>query len=133
MTKNISALCSLIVQFSFLPQVIWAALLYRRLVANSYVLINTRLHIALFVVFIEIIVFAVLTSPRKFYFTRFLLAGAYLQLLATFIWFDFRLQRFIELHNEAHYFIAFGALMTALNVIALYIHRQIREKIYELE
>jgi hypothetical protein len=108
------------VQFSFLPQVVWAASLYSRLAANSYVLINARLQTALLLVFMEIVVFASLTSIRRFYLTRFLLIGAYWQLILTMIWFGLRLERFAELNNETYYFIVFGAIMTAINTIALY-------------
>jgi hypothetical protein len=112
---------SLLIQFTFLPQIIWAAFLHRKLMANSYVLTNGALQIALTVVFTEIVVFAVLTSIRRFYFTRYLLICAYWQLILTLIYFDVRLERFSALGNETYYFIAFGAIMTAINMIALYL------------
>jgi hypothetical protein len=106
------------------PQVIWAAMLHRKLMTNSYVLINGRLQTAFIVVFAEIVIFAVLTSIKRFYVTRFLLIGAYIQLIFTMILFRFRLERFVALNNETYYFIAFGAVMTAINAIALYILRR---------
>lgn len=104
-----------------MPQAVWAAALHRKLAANSYVLTNGTLQIALIIVFAEIIAFAVLTSIRRFLFTRYLLICAYWQLILTLIYFDVRLERWVSLKNETYYFIALGALMTAANVIALYI------------
>ncbi|MCL2696576.1 MAG: hypothetical protein FWE74_00685 [Oscillospiraceae bacterium] len=120
MKKNI---CSLIVQFSFLPQVIWAVALHRRLAANSYVLTNGALQTAFLLVFAEIVIFAALTSFKRFYAARFLLVGAYIQLILTMALFGFRLERWVALNNETYYFIAFGALMTAINAIAFYIYK----------
>ncbi|MDR2533082.1 MAG: hypothetical protein LBC82_09610 [Oscillospiraceae bacterium] len=119
MIKNI---CSLFIQFSFLPQVIWAAALYRKLAANSYVLTNSRLQTAFFAVFLEIVVFAVLTAFKRFYFTRFLLVAAYIQLLLTIVLFEFR--RSQSLVNESLAFAAFGAFMAALNMIMLYTYKK---------
>lgn len=101
---------------------IWAAALHRKLMENSYVLINGALQTAFLVVFAQIIIFAVLTSIRRFAVTRFLLIGAYIQLIATMLLFEFKLERFAALNNETYYFIAFGAIMTAINMTALYIY-----------
>jgi len=120
----IKTICSLFVQFSFLPQVIWAASLYLKLAANSYVLIAPRLHMAFFTLFLGIVVIAVLTSVRRFYLIRFLLLGAYTALLITVIPFEFRHAENI-VRNEALMFAAFGAIMTALNMTALYIYKNV--------
>jgi hypothetical protein len=117
----IKTVCSLFVQFSFLPQVIWAAILYQRLVAHSYVLINTRLHMTFFAVFTGIVVLAVLTSVRRFYASRFLLVGAYIMLTAATLYFNFR--GISAYQNQVAAFVVFGAFMTALNMTALYIYR----------
>ncbi|MDR2559845.1 MAG: hypothetical protein LBC86_09965 [Oscillospiraceae bacterium] len=119
--------CSLIVQFSFLPQVIWAALLHRKLAANSYVLTNGTLQIVLIVIFAEITALSVLCSIRRFYVTRFLLIGAYIQLIASMYFFGLRFERFAALNNETYYFIMFGAIMTAINAIALYNYKYVGE------
>jgi hypothetical protein len=122
----IKTLCSLYIQFSFLPQVIWAAPLYQRLAANSYVLTNTRLQAAFLAVFLEIIILSVLTAIKRFYVTRILLVGAYIQLLFTLVLFEFK--RAEHLVNEVFFFVAFGALMTALNMIALLIYKRTEKR-----
>jgi len=122
----IKTICAFFVQFSFLPQVIWASSLYLKLAANSYVLIAPRLHMALFVLFLVVIVLAVLTSVRRFYVIRLLLLGAYTVLLVMVIPFEFRHAENI-VRNEALAFAAFGAIMAALNMTALYIYKNINE------
>jgi hypothetical protein len=104
--------------------VIWAAALHRRLMANSYVLTNGALQAALTLVFAEIVIFALITSVRRFYLTRFLLIGVYWQLILTMFFFGLKLERFAELGNETYYFIAFGAVMTAINAVAFYIYNR---------
>ncbi|MCL2020155.1 MAG: hypothetical protein FWG70_10430 [Oscillospiraceae bacterium] len=118
------SICSLVISFSFLPQVIWAAGLYRIITSDSYVLLDTGLQTAFLVVFIEITLFAVLTSFKRFYVMRVLLLGSYIQLMFTALPYEFKHSE--ALRDNILIFAAVGAIIAALNMSSLYIYKNIK-------
>jgi hypothetical protein len=127
-------LFALIIDFSFLPQVIWAAITYKFIAFDSAVLIETGLQAAFLIVFIEIVVLAVLTAIKRFYLIRFLLLAAYVQLILTVVINEFYNRLFILggrlqfLHHYIFVFAAGGILFALLNLYALYRYRKIKKE-----
>lgn len=115
---------ALYIEFSFLPQVVAAALIYGGIRFDSAVLLNRSLRAAFFAAFLEIVVFAFLTIPKRFIFTRFLLMAAYIQLILTvtlskFYWRRLVFGSYRGLNPLLFGFCAFGIVLAVLNVIAL--------------
>jgi len=120
----------LYIEFSFLPQVISSALIYRQVRFDSAVLLNTALRGALTAAFLEIALFSFLTIPKRFIITRIVLIAAYVQLLVTVFLFSFRwiLYRHGTYHGMNTYlfmFCAIGIMLTILNLIALIKYRKV--------
>jgi len=115
---------ALYIEFSFLPQVLAAALIYNAMKGDSYVLIDPSVRAAFLSVFIEIIVFAFLTVPKRFVFTRFLLIAAYIQLILTivlskFYWRKLVFGQYRGLNPIIYAFCAVGIALAVLNAVAL--------------
>jgi len=115
---------ALFIEFSFLPQVLAAALIYNAMKGDSYVLIDPSVRAAFFAVFAEIVAFAFLTIPKRFAFTRFLLIAAYVQLaltvvLSKFYWRKLVFGQYRGLNPIIYAFCAFGITLAVLNVTAL--------------
>jgi hypothetical protein len=105
---------SIILQFSFLPQVIAAVLIYTKLKIESAVLIDGVLQKGLLIVFAEIAVFAILSVPRRFYFTKFLLFSAYAQLITVVL-----ARRFSRGYTISVGFAVCGMVLVLINVLIL--------------
>lgn len=105
----------LILEFSFLPQLIAATALYMFVKGESAVLLDPLTGNMYFIVFLQIFIFSFFTLPKRFYPLRIFPAIAYLELIAAgFIsgyvnaWLRFFLLAF------------FGLSIIALNLCALY-------------
>ncbi|MCL2633291.1 MAG: hypothetical protein FWD34_02130 [Oscillospiraceae bacterium] len=116
---------ALYMDFSFLPQVVAAWFFYYGLRPDSFVLLDGKLQTAFLMAFAEITIFSVVTAIKHFYFTRFLLIAAYVQLVVTVFVFNFqgRIRIFGEFYHHANRWIfvyaAVGIVLAVINVICL--------------
>jgi len=124
-SENKKLVYSLIIDFSFLPQIIWATLLFINIRGESPVLIYREVSTIFLVVFAEIAVLSILNIIKKFYFLRFLLIGAYLQLVFTVLLLS-NAPSFLYL--RVFVFAAFGIIIALANMAALYGYKKIMQK-----
>jgi hypothetical protein len=142
--KKRRTLFTLLIDFSFLPQVVAAAWIYSVVANDSVVLIKQHMQIAFLFVFIEIVVFAVMTAVKKFYLSRFLLIAAYLQLIITMYAVGFsgrelmlfgtlRWYNVIRADSVFYVFAGVGIILAIVNLLAFYGYKNIKEmeKLYE--
>jgi len=113
-------ICSLYIDFSFLPQVIGSASIFWQIRFDSAVLLDKSLRSALYANFLEIAVFAFLTIPKRFRITRILLIAAYIQLPVTVRIFKFTwIARYVNMNGYLYGFCLIGIILAALNLAAL--------------
>jgi hypothetical protein len=96
-----------------------AALIYARLKGESAVLIDGALQKGLLAAFAEIAVFAVLSASKRFCFTKFLLLGAYAQLLITVL-----ARKFANGYALSFGFAACGAVLVLINIFVLRLYKK---------
>jgi hypothetical protein len=128
-----------LIDLSFLPQILAAVWIYTAVMNDSYLLIKTSLRVAFFLAFAEIILFAILTAVKRFYLFRFLLLGAYVQLIVTMFITGFSgdlmlygTLRWYETVPAGTVFAIFatcGVLLTLINLTAFYGLKKAKEKL----
>ena len=116
--KHRKSLFALILDFSFFPQVIWAAVLFFKVNAESAVLIYNNLSTAILISCGLISVFAILCVIRRFYFLRVMLAASYITLVSTAFYFGYR-----QAYARFIVFAVFGTAIALINAAALYGYR----------
>ena len=115
-------LFSLIIDFSFLPQVIWAVTLFVFVKGESAVLLSNSLAKAILAVFAEIAALALLSVTKRFYFIRYMQIGAYIQLVLTALIFGYR-RAYVR-------FFAFGVcgiIIVFVNILSLYGYKKTKK------
>ena len=137
--KKRKTLLALFIDVTFLPQVLAAAWIYTSLVYDSYILLQESLQTVLFIIFLQLIIFAILTAVKRFYVSRYLLIFAYLQLVI--ITFMYGLKRPLMLLGTMRWYYTFssdgvftvfsaaGILLTMVNLTAFYGYRKAKEKL----
>ena len=138
--NKIKTILSLLIDITFLPQVIIAAWVCTAVFNDSYLLINTGLRLVFFIVLAEIAVLAILTAIKRFYITRFILFAAYIQLIVTtlvtgierdLMLFGTGADNFRNTIPAKYVFFIFagvGIYLTVINLIALYGFKKLKEK-----
>jgi len=135
--KSLKTLFALLIDISFFPQALVGAWLFYSFAFDSVVLIKIHLQVAYFLVFSEIIVFAIFTAFKKFYWSRFVLFVVYVQFIITtfvtglsrplmlfgrFRWFDA-----VPSDYVFYIFSGFGIIMTVINLIAFHGYKKVTE------
>ncbi|MCL1823639.1 MAG: hypothetical protein FWG44_05495 [Oscillospiraceae bacterium] len=118
--KKKKLICTLVIDFSFLPQVIWAAVLFFQIKNESPVLIRTGISSAFLAVCAEIVVFSLFCIIKRFYFLRGLLVCSYIQLIVTAFYFQYS-----QIYLKVWLFGVFGITVAVANLYALVHYRKL--------
>lgn len=111
----------LILDFSFLPQIITATVLYMFVKGESAVLLDSFIAKMYLAVFIQIFAFSFLTVPKRFYWLRLFPVLAYLELIAAAL-----VSGYVSAWLRFFAFAFMGILTCAVNLCALYGWRQMK-------
>ena len=126
--KKRRQLFALIIDLSFFPQAVWAALLYYSLMKNPYFMSRYLIYgyhaDAMLFSCAAIVVLALLCLIKRYYIIRLLLIAGYMAFLIAV-----RLLGFSGVYLSCTLFAVFGIIVALLNLTALYGYKQINKKL----
>ena len=129
--KTQKLIAALIIDLSFFPQAVWAALLCFNLMNNGYfssrILIYNHYSYAILISCAAIVILALLSVMKRFYFIRLLLLSAYAAFVTSVLLF-----RFSGIYAACFSFAGVGVAVTLLNAVALYKYRKLNNEIVNL-
>lgn len=115
----------LILDFSFVPQIVAATVIYMFVKGESAVLLDNYVAAAYLTVFSEIFILAVVNISKRFYFTRYLLALSYVQLMITGV-----LSGYTRAYFRFFSFAVLGIALCFINICALYGWKKLSQSIH---
>lgn len=105
----------LIIDLAFVPQMVWATVLYMYVKGESAVLLDNFLAQSLLAAFITVLLCALVNLNKRFYFTRFVAAGAYALPLATAVF-----SAYSAAYLRFGLLMLFGISINLISICALY-------------